>query len=596
MSLIVNRRDLDFMLFELLDTARLCGRARYSDQSIDMYAQVLDSAEAIAEDKFASCAAITDADEPHFDGKRVHLPEETAAALETYIEAGFMGAAFDESLGGMQLPFVVAQAAATIFSAANIHIAAYPLLTVGAANLLAAYGSDEQRERYLKPMVEGRFFGTMCLSEPQAGSSLADIRTMATPVDDGTWRLRGSKMWISGGDHELSENIIHLVLAKTPDAPPGVRGISLFLVPRRLVGDDGSVGERNDVRLAGLNHKMGYRGTVNTALNFGEAKGAVGYLVGELHQGLACMFHMMNEARVGVGLGAVALGYTGYLHALDYAKNRPQGRLPAAKDPASPMVPIVEHADVRRMLLQQKAYVEGGLALCLYTAALIDEQQTLAADDGGADLALLLDLLTPIAKSWPSEFCLRANDLAIQVHGGYGYTRDYPVERLYRDNRLNPIHEGTKGIQGLDLLGRKVRMAGGRAVEVLGARVAETIAAAAGDEWLAEYAATLSAAWDDIVRTTVAMQATDSPDRYLANATVYLDAFGHTVVAWLWLRQALAARRALDDAGGERADFLKGKLTACRYFMRYELPQVHTQCELLRSLDTTCLDTPASWL
>jgi alkylation response protein AidB-like acyl-CoA dehydrogenase len=297
---------------------------------------------------------------------------------------------------------------------------------------------------------------------------LADVTTRAERQEDGSYRLFGNKMWISGGDHELTVNIVHLVLAKIPGGPPGVKGLSLFIVPKFLVDESGATSIRNDVVLAGLNHKMGYRGTANTLLNFGEGlhqpngrPGAVGELVGKPHQGLTYMFHMMNEARIGVGAGAAALGYTGYLKSLEYARTRPQGRPVGHKDPESPPVPIREHADIKLMLLAQKAYVEGAMALVLYCGRLVDEEKTAKTKPEAARLHLLLEVLTPIAKSWPSQWCLEANSLAIQIHGGYGYTRDYDVEQHYRDNRLNMIHEGTQGIQALDLLGRKVVMDGG---------------------------------------------------------------------------------------------------------------------------------------
>ncbi len=329
-------------------------------------------------------------------------------------------------------------------------------------------------------MLEGRYFGTMALSESQAGSSLADITTRAEPQADGTYRLFGRKMWISGGDHDLSENIVHLVLARITGAPAGTRGISLFLVPKHLVAPDGGLGEHNDVALAGINHKMGYRGTVNTAPVFGDGAytpggrpGAVGHLVGAENRGLPVMFTMMNEARIGVGLGATALGYTGYLKSLAYARERLQGRA-AGADPSTAQVPLVEHADVRRMLLAQKSYAEGALALNLYCSRLVDDVASLDDPAGVAEAEKLLGVLTPIAKSWPSQWCLAANDLAIQVLGGAGYTRDFDLELHYRDNRLNPIHEGTHGIQGMDLLGRKVLLDGGAGLGVLLGRMQAT--------------------------------------------------------------------------------------------------------------------------
>lgn len=478
------------------------------------------------------------------------------------------------------------------FAAANISTFAYAMLTTANANLLLAHGSPEQVDTWVRPMLEGRFHGTMCLSENQAGSSLADITTRAEPRDDGTYRITGTKMWISGGDHELGENIVHLVLAKIPGGPAGVKGISLFVVPKFLPD-----GDRNDVVLAGLNHKMGYRGTTNTVLNFGEGAhtpggepGAVGYLVGEPHTGLAQMFHMMNEARVGVGAGAVALGYTGQLAAVEYARSRPQGRPVDAKDPAAPQVPIVDHADVRRMLLAGKSYVEGGLGLVLYCGRLLDDQRT-AEDPADRERAgLLLDVLTPIAKSWPSQWCLAANDLAIQVHGGYGYTREYDVEQHYRDNRLNPIHEGTHGIQGLDLLGRKLAMRGGAGLDALDALLAATVARgrAAGGE-AAEHADALDAARVRLVEVTRSLHAEPDVAARLANASVHLEATGHVVVAWVWLEQLLAAAGRDDDLG-------RGKRAAARYFFRYELPRTGPWFDLLASLDRTTVDLDPAWL
>ena len=591
-SLLLNRRDLEFLLYEWLDVETLTKRERHADHSRETFDDVLDLAERIATEHFATHNRKSDGEEPRFDGERVHLIPEIKAALDVFAEAGLLAGTLDEDLGGLQLPVVVGNAVFGYFQAANVGTSSYPFLSIANANLLMAHATEEQVDTYVRPMLDGRYFGTMCLSEPQAGSSLSDVTTKALPQADGTHRLFGNKMWISAGDHDLSENIIHLVLAKTPGGPAGVKGISLFIVPKVVV----ETGERNDVVLAGLNHKMGFRGTVNTLLNFGEGKhlpggqpGAVGHLVGEEHQGLKYMFHMMNEARVGVGLGATALGYTGYLHALAYAKARPQGRPVSAKDPASPQVPIIEHADVRRMLLAQKAYVEGALALNLYCGRLLDEQATGETDEVRAESTLLLDVLTPIAKSWPSQWCLEANSLAIQVLGGYGYTREYPVEQLYRDNRLNPIHEGTHGIQGLDLLGRKVVMQGGAGLALLTQTMSRTtaLAQAAGGE-LAELGAQLATVVERVPATTTRLFAADSLEVSLANSSVYLEAVGHTVLAWIWLEQLLAA-------DGRTGDFYDGKRQAGRFFFRWELPKVATQLTLLESLDTTTLDTSPAW-
>jgi alkylation response protein AidB-like acyl-CoA dehydrogenase len=592
----IDRADLAFQLHDVIHVDRLGTMSRFADYDREAIDGVLDTAERIAMEHFLPHAARLDEHEPRFVDGRVEMDAAVAGALAVYRDAGFFGGAFDAEWGGSQMPETLRVAAAFIFSMANISTSAYPFLTVGAARLIESFGSAEQKDRYLRPMVAGRFFGTMCLSEPQAGSSLADITTRAEPQEDGTFRLTGRKMWISGGDQEISDNIVHLVLARIPGGPAGVKGISLFIVPKFQLNEDGSPGERNGVTLAGLNHKMGYRGTTNTLLNFGDERPCVGHLLGEAHHGLAYMFQMMNEARIGVGMGATALASAGYRASLAYARERPQGRPTGAKDPTAPQVPIIEHADIRRLLLAQKAAVEGALALCLYCADLVDRAHGEREEAMAREEALLLDLLTPIAKSWPSEFCLEANKHAIQILGGYGYTRDYPVERLYRDNRLNPIHEGTHGIQGLDLLGRKVGMGGGASVKALAGRVMADVSAAHQMASLEAFAEMLATELAETVATTrkLAVATADDPKRALANATIYLDMFGHVVIAWMWLRQATAAARRLADGSGD-ANFLDGKLSACRYFFTYELPKARTQRALLESLDDTTLAMRPEW-
>jgi len=590
---IINPQDLAFQLYELHNVEQSLGYDRYSDHSRETFQAALDLALKVAAEEFAPHARLVDEEEPRFENGRVEMRPEVKKALGVLRDTGLMAAGQDYERGGMQLPAAVAQMCVGMLKGANVGTQGYAGLTIAAANLIMVQGSQEQQARFAEPMMAGRFFGTMCLTEPHAGSSLGDLRTRAEPQPDGTYRLFGNKIYISGGDHELSENIIHMVLARLPDAPLGVKGISLFLVPKILVNEDGSLGERNDVALAGLIHKMGYRGTTSTMLNFGEKDGAVGYLVGEANNGLAAMFHMMNEARIGVGLGSVMLGYTGYLHALEYARERRQGRPIGEKDPSAPQVPLIRHGDIRRMLLAQKAYVEGGLALCLQGAMLVDEKKFATTDDQRNLAAGLLDLLTPVIKSWPSRYCLEANSLAIQVHGGYGYTREYPVEQFYRDNRLNPIHEGTHGIQGIDLLGRKVSMAGGRFYQELMGRLEATIGDARQESRLAESADRLEQAMKAITEATDVIngeKTNGDKEKALANATLYLDAFGQVVVGWLWLRQGLKAITGLAGKGEQTSAFYEGKIKACEYFARYELPGVVSTAELLKALDTTALE------
>ena len=588
-------RDLSFILYDVLNVDDLCERPAFEAHSRADFDALTDAAIQLAAEVFAPCAAELDAQEPRLEGERVILPESLGEALGAYLEGGYLAAPFPEEDGGLGLPYVVAQAMGAAFVCANPGAAAYPFLTAAAANLLRAFGNDDQKDRYLAPMIEGRFFGTMVLSEPEAGSSLADLRTRAIPQADGTYHLVGDKMWISGGEHDLAENIVHLVLARIVGAPAGVKGISLFVVPKRLVNDDGTLGAHNGVSLTGLNHKMGYRGTVNTALAFGASNPAMGTLVGEPHRGLTYMFHMMNEARTGVGLGATMMGYAGYRVSLSYARDRLQGRHPDQRDPSTPPVPIIEHADVRRMLLTQKVYVEGGLALGMYCARLIDDLATATDSTQRERIDDLLQILTPIAKAWPSEHGPRANDLAIQVLGGAGYTRDWPVERYYRDNRLNPIHEGTNGIQGMDLLGRKVTMHQGRAFQALLAEITASITRHGGPDELEELCEALARSLELVSETTMALGASAMQGevrKFLANATEYLHLLGHVVVAWLWLEQAAAALRGLPQANEADRAFLQGKIHAARFFTRYELPRIHRAAALLKALDDTALTMP----
>jgi alkylation response protein AidB-like acyl-CoA dehydrogenase len=612
------RRTVELLIHEWLGAATLCARPRYADHSTDTFRAVLDTCERIAAEEFAPLNRQADLEEPRMVDDRVVLPAGARATAKAYVDSGMLAAAQDYAMGGMQLPCVVEMAANAFFAKAGIALGGGNLLTVGNANLLMAHGTAAQKKVFARQEFSGRWFGTMCLSEPQAGSSLSDIITRAVP-DGATalqdplgarYRLYGNKMWITNGDHDLTENIVHLVLAKIPGEGgaliPGIRGISLFLAPKHLVDTQGNLtGERNDIALAGLNHKLGYRGFPNTLLNFGEgrypvrgAAGAIGYLVGQPGRGLEYMFHMMNEARIGVGLGATAIGYAGYEASLEYARNRRQGRALGrdGKDPAALPLRIIEHGDVKRMLLAQKAYVEGALALELYCARLVDDVRT--GDQGSAAAAAsLLEVLTPIAKSWPSEWCLEANSLAIQVHGGCGYTRDFPVEQYWRDNRLNMIHEGAHGIHGIDLLGRKVRMAGGAAFALLLETARNTRRRATEFPPLTVYAGDLGRALDRLEATTREAWETPDPNEALANATPYLQGFGHVVIAWMWLDVAIVAvrERASSSERNARIDHLDGLLQSARYFYEYELPKIDAWLSVAASRNSTCREMREEW-
>ncbi len=598
----LSSRDIDFQLYEVLHAETLTARDRYAEHSRETFDAVMATARALAESHFQPHHRESDEREPFVHAGRVVTPAAVHSALAALADAGFIAATHDATDGGMQLPHVVATAALLWFDAANVATASYAMLTAGVANLVAAFGTPGQRARYLGPLLTGRFFGTMALTEPDAGSSLADLRTSATVAGDdhppGSYRISGTKMWISGGEHEMSENIVHMVLTRIAGAPVGVRGISLMLVPRYRYDGAGTV-VPNGVQLGGLIHKMGWRGTTSTILNFGEREECIGELVGEAHRGLACMFQMMNEARIGVGRAGTAMGTAAYRHALDYARTRKQGRLPGEKDPSRPPVAIIEHPDVRRMLLAQKAIVEGALALIFECARLVDDERT--ATDRGArgEATALLEVLTPVAKAWPGEAAQEAISLAMQTLGGYGFAREYPIEQLYRDNRLNPIHEGTNGVQALDLLGRKVRQDDGAGFRALVTRMRTVATEALDQESLVALSTQLTDAITRLERVTGTLLAASThtePARALANANAYLDLVSRTVIAWLWLRQATVASRALAQSPHRiDGDFYRGKRQAARYWFGWELPRTVQLGELLERGDATPFEMQDAW-
>ncbi|NMP31614.1 acyl-CoA dehydrogenase [Thalassotalea sp. M1531] len=596
---MINARDIDFLLYELFDSESLCNRQRYQDHDRTTFNEVINTAKQIADKHFLPIRNKLDNQQPTFDGKKVHLIKELKPALDALQESGIPSATADYEFNGMQLPPIIANVAGAYLTIAGGTALGYSMLTTANANLLQAHGSKELIEKWVKPLREGRYAGTMAMTEPGAGSGLADLTTTAIKSEDDSYKITGNKIFISGGDHDLNENIVHLVLARIKGAPKGTKGISLFVVPKFLVSDDGSIGKQNDVALAGLFHKMGGRAQTSTALSFGEKGGAVGYLVGEENKGLQYMFHMMNEARVMVGSGAAAIAVGGFQYSLDYANNRPQGRLPSCKDPHSPMVNIIEHADIKRMLLAQKAYAEGALALVLLGSQLSDDEKTAETDEAKAHAHTLLDFLTPIIKTWPSEYGPKANDFAIQVLGGHGYINEHPVEMFYRDNRLNPIHEGTTCIQSLDLLARKVPMNNMLGYKAILAEFTKTIAAGNAEPSLAAYANQLAEALTTLNKTTdflLKAMGTENIDLVLANSVQYLSMFGHIVISWIWLKQAVIASAALkEELHINEQQFYRGKLQAMQYFYRYELPQINHWSLLLTTLDDTTYQMNTDW-
>ncbi|WP_288688558.1 acyl-CoA dehydrogenase [uncultured Acinetobacter sp.] len=594
MTQLINDKDLNFLLYDVFKAQELIQFPRFAEHDVETFNSILETAHGIANDFFAPHNAKADHDEPSFDGKTVTTIPEVKTAWKQFADAGLLCAQHEYELGGMQLPTLINMAANAYFMSANPSTVAYSFLTAAAANVIQAFGTTEQKNTFVPHMFRGRFSGTMALTEPDVGSSLGDLTTKAIPLADGSYSIKGQKMFISGGDQDITENIVHLVLARIQDAPQGVKGISLFIVPKFKTHADGTLGEHNDVHLAGLLHKMGYRGTTSTVLSFGEHEQCHGYLIGEAGSGLKYMFKMMNEARVGVGLGAAMIGYRGYLESLEYAKNRPQGRIVSDKNPAAKPVNIIQHTDVKRMLLAQKSYVEGALALCLFAARLIDEHQA----NQNEDAAILLDLITPVVKSFPSAYGPKANDLAIQVLGGAGYTREYPIEQCYRDNRLNPIHEGTFGIQSLDLLGRKLWQHNSKGLILLMQRMQNTIAEAQ-DERVKPLAALFQKHLAIVQATTqrlgkVLIQG--QVDQALANSALYLDMMGKVIISWLWLDMANKAVATFQQSELEEdQNFMAGKLQAAQYFIRWELPEIEHQAQLLNELDDTCLNMQESW-
>jgi len=598
---LLNDRDIEFLLYEVYDVERLLTRPRYQDHSRETFDSSLETAKKIAQKYFANHYAKGDAHQPTFDGKKVSLVEETQMAWDAVADAGFLAADCSFEEGGMQLPDMIIRLANAYFYAANAATAGYSLLCVGAAHLIQEFGSDEQRLHFLPHMRNGRFTGTMALTEPGQGSSLQDISTKAILTSDGTYRLFGQKMYISGGDHEMTENIIHMVLAKTVCPKSEREGISLFICPKHLVDENGEILQPNDVALVGLLHKMGFRNATSTVLNFGEKEGAKGYLIGELNQGLSYMFQMMNEARIAVGMFAATLGYQGFNYSLAYAKQRKQGRKSSSgpKARAPEQVEIIQHADVRRMLLMQKSYVEAGLAMTCYASALYEDSKTGETQESRDTALMVLDLITPVVKSWPAKYGLEANDLAIQVLGGAGYIQDHPVEQYYRDNRLNPIHEGTEGIQAIDLLGRKVVANEGKALEYLLELINQDATRAKEYDMTDRLGDKLLDAVNDVREVTYLLLGVIAEDRErgLANATIYLDFFGRVFASWIWLQQAEKAILGLSTSSGEGVshDFYMGKLQAAKFYINWELPKIKQHRDVLVGVYPEPLDMKAQW-
>jgi len=590
---LIDDRLVDFLLWEVLDASTLCDLPYFADHSRETFELYLGTIRRYARDVLFPTYGSMDAEPPVLRDGHVHTHPKLPELYRQMTELGVITAARPAEVGGQQLPLLIAAVANTYLMAGNLSASCYPGLTAGAAHLVEAFGDDDLRERFMLPMYDGRFTGTMALTEPHAGSSLGDLTTSATPAPDGSYRIRGSKIFISGADHDVTDNIINLTLARIAGAPEGTKGISLFAVPKRRL--EGGAWVDNDVSVAGSIHKIGWKGFPSLAINFGERDDCHGWLVGEPHQGLRYMFQMMNEARLMVGWNGVATASVAYHEAKSYAHERTQGRPPGAL--GGPMVPIVEHADVRRMLLRQKAIVEGGFCL-LAQASMWADRAEHAVDDAERERAhKLLSVITPIAKSFPAEKGFESNALAVQIHGGYGYSSEYPVEAWLRDQKLNSIHEGTTGIQSLDLLGRKAVSDGGASMRMLGEEIARAVAAARAAELPAAWCDAVERATADLGETTLALAGRGmqgDASGMLSHSVDYLDAFSTVVVGWQWLVMATAAARARAAGRGDSA-YLEGLGCAAQYWIVTELPKAHTLLALCRSLEDSFVRMRPEW-
>ena len=595
---LIDDRDVEMILDEMLDLAAL-QVPHFADHDRETYELVLASARSFAREVLFPAYKTLDEAPPTLANGKVTVHPALHAMFGQLVELGFISAPRSHEVGGAQLPLTVFSLATAYLMAANCSVYGYIGLTQGAAHLLDAFGSDELKATYMAPMYRGEWTGTMALTEPHAGSSLSDITTTATPDGD-HYKLRGAKIFISAGDHDLTANIVHMTLGRIAGAPAGMKGVSLFCVPKQRVEHHSLV--ENDVNVTGVVHKIGWRGLPSILLAYGERDDCHGWLVGEPNQGIRYMFQMMNEARIMVGLNGVATSSVAYHESLEYARTRTQGRPLGARDPATPQIAITEHADVRRMLLRQKAIVEGGLALVSRVSYFSD-----LAHHGPTDEAeraqLLLDLLTPVVKSFPAEKGFEANALALQIHGGYGYSSEYLPEAWLRDQKLNSIHEGTTGIQAADLLGRRALAKGGTALAALGAEVGKACARATAAKVDATWVAALQRAVASVGALTgeLAQRGLKDPDAMLVHATDYLDLFSTVVIAWQWLDLAAVAKEALAGSlprgrATRDAGYYKAKLAAAQYWIFTELPRITHLAELCRSGENSYATLDPAWL
>jgi alkylation response protein AidB-like acyl-CoA dehydrogenase len=607
---LVDFRDVQFLLFEYLKVQNLCEHEKFSEFNKELFDMVLEQALRLSKEVIAPINEPADRIGATFDGGKVTFPKEFHTAYQKYCEGGWGAISVDPVWGGQGMPKSVSLAISEFFTGACVSFVMTPGLTHGAAHMFENFASDDLKQLYLEKMYSGQWAGTMCLTEPQAGSAVGDVKTSAVKQGN-VYKISGTKIFISSGEHDLTENIIHPVLARTPDAPPGIKGISLFLVPKYRVNPDGSLGEFNDVKCGNIEEKMGIHGSSTCTLNFGDDGNCIGYLVGEENKGIIYMFHMMNEARIGVGLQGHALGAAAYQQALVYAKERIQGvDVRAMKDPNAPRVAIVEHPDVKRMLLFGKAITEATRSLLLKTAYYTDLAEVTKDETERERYKGYVELFTPMCKGYSTDLGFDVCVTSIQVFGGYGYCQEYPVEQYARDCKIMSIYEGTNGIQALDLLGRKIAMKGGMLymnfLTDLGAFIQEN----QSNERLGTYVEQLKkykAVLEEI--SGIFMTKSFSGDVLfpISHATPYLRMFSEVVCSWLLLEQALIAQKRLDEIFREKgavdadaqdrllhenkeANFYAGKISSMKFYLTQILPDVEAKALSVKSEDRTVLD------
>ncbi len=578
-----SKENLRFLLEDVFNAESLCRFDYFKDHTAENFWMMVEAAETLSVEHLRPILLEMDRNPPHIENSRIKVHPKMLELMKMFGSDGWISMSAPNKFGGQQAPFTIMQSCAFIMAAANYSTMAFPFLTTGAAHLIEAFGSETLQQQFIPKMYAGEWQGTMALTEPQAGSSLSDITTTAKPTEHGHYLIKGQKVFISCGDHDACDNIIHLMLARIEGAPAGTKGISLFVVPRMRQQADGSLAF-NDVNTAGVFHKMGYHGAPIAHLIMGEKNDCHGWLIGEAHKGLNYMFQMMNEARIGVGLQATAISSAAYYAALEYAQTRLQGRKPTEKDPHQPQVPIIDHADVKRLLLFQKAVVEGSLALGLQATMYFDQWHVTEGDEKEENY-LKLELLTPIVKSYPAEMSILSTSAALQCFGGYGFTKEYLAELFFRETRIHTLHEGTTAIHGMDLLGRKVMVKNGKAAMLLMQEISADIHNAKQHDALKLNAAKLENNLQELQQVTfhlMGVAQAKGAEVFLADATLYLELFGIVAVAWQWLKMGTKAHEVVASKK-YAASFLSSKTHAMNYYFEYELPKTAALAQRLKS-------------